>query len=66
MIVASAGIFNPDKSDKNVLLQHHFQRFLLNFVHGFRLVLASIAAGEEESTLKFTFSPSVLPVPLKM
>ena len=45
MIVASAGIFNPDKSDKNAFLQHHFQRFLLNFAHGFCLVPVSIVTG---------------------
>ena len=66
MIVVSAGIFNPDKSDKNAFLQHHFQRFLLNFAHGFCLVLVSIAAGEEESTLQFTVSRSVLPFPFKI
>ena len=39
MIVASAGIFNLEKSDKNVFFQHHLHPFLFNFAHGFCLVL---------------------------
>ena len=64
MIVASAGIFNLEKSDKNVFLQHHLHPFLFNFAHGFCLVLVLIVTGEEY--IKYSVSLSVLPLPLKI
>ena len=66
VLIASACVFiYLDKNDKIVFLQHNFERFLLNFAHGFCLVPVSISTGEEESTLKFSFASSVLPLLLK-
>ena len=51
-----ARVFNLDKNDKIVFLQHGFVRFLLNFAHGLLLHGSDINSnrtGEEESTLKF-------------
>ena len=40
-----------------MLLQHDFQRFLLNFTHVFRLLSALIATGKENSSFRVVFLP---------
>ena len=61
--VASAGVFNPVKNDKIVFYSMVLTDFW-NFAHESCLVPVWIATDEEESALKVSFSPTVLPFPL--
>ena len=60
-----ARVFNLDKNDKIVFLQHGFVRILLNFAHGSLLLGSDINSNRwRREYLKISFSSSVLSLPL--